>query len=87
VTVLSCSKLYLVDLAGSENIKRSGAEGKQQVEAGDINKSLCHLKTVIDQVFQGKKVPTYRYGHNPIAAGCAAAAAACFAEASVSGCR
>ncbi|WIA31447.1 hypothetical protein OEZ86_002342 [Tetradesmus obliquus] len=53
-------KLYLVDLAGSENIKRSGAEGKQQVEAGDINKSLCHLKTVIDQVFQGKKVPTYR---------------------------
>jgi kinesin family protein 11 len=58
--VCVCSKLYLVDLAGSENIKRSGAEGKQQVEAGDINKSLCHLKTVIDQVFQGKKVPTYR---------------------------
>ncbi|KAF6261668.1 P-loop containing nucleoside triphosphate hydrolase protein, partial [Scenedesmus sp. NREL 46B-D3] len=53
-------KLYLVDLAGSENIKRSGAEGKQQVEAGDINKSLCHLKTVIHQVFRGKKVPTYR---------------------------
>lgn len=54
-------KLYLVDLAGSENIKRSGAEGKHQKEAGLINKSLCHLKTVIEEVFRGDKVSTYRY--------------------------
>lgn len=59
---LSCRKLYLVDLAGSENIKRSGAEGARQKEAGEINKSLCHLKTVIEEVFRGRKAITYRYG-------------------------
>lgn len=48
LAVCVTSKLYLVDLAGSENIKRSGAEGRQQKEAGIINKSLCHLKTVIE---------------------------------------
>eukprot|EP00775_Hariotina_reticulata_P007254 gene7254-7467_t len=53
-------KLYLVDLAGSENIKRSGAEGRQQKEAGIINKSLCHLKTVIEEVYRGAKVSTFR---------------------------
>lgn len=58
--VFSCRKLYLVDLAGSENIKRSGAEGARQKEAGEINKSLCHLKTVIEQVFNGRKAVTYR---------------------------
>jgi hypothetical protein len=56
----SHSKLYLVDLAGSENIKRSGAEGTRQKEAGEINKSLCHLKSVIEEVFKGKRVSTYR---------------------------
>lgn len=56
----TCSKLYLVDLAGSENIKRSGAEGQQQKEAGMINQSLCHLKTVIEDLFKGERPPTYR---------------------------
>lgn len=55
-----CRKLYLVDLAGSENIKRSGAEGTRQKEAGEINKSLCHLKTVIEEVYRGRRVTTYR---------------------------
>jgi len=59
---LPCSKLYLVDLAGSENIKKSGAEGLRQKEAGEINKSLCHLKTVIQDVFEGRRVTTYRWG-------------------------
>jgi hypothetical protein len=61
----ACRKLYLVDLAGSENIKRSGAEGARQKEAGEINKSLCHLKTVIEEVFKGRRVTTYRYNDAP----------------------
>lgn len=61
----ACRKLYLVDLAGSENIKRSGAEGARQKEAGEINKSLCHLKTVIEQVFNGRKAVTYRWAELP----------------------
>jgi hypothetical protein len=61
-----CRKLYLVDLAGSENIKRSGAEGARQKEAGEINKSLCHLKTVIEEVFSRRRVTTYRYATHPV---------------------
>lgn len=64
-----CRKLYLVDLAGSENIKRSGAEGHRQKEAGDINKSLCHLKTVIEEVFRGRRVTTYRFVCRGVAVG------------------
>lgn len=60
VSTYLIGKLYLVDLAGSENIKRSGAEGARQKEAGDINKSLCHLKSVIEDVFKGRRVTTYR---------------------------
>jgi hypothetical protein len=52
-----------VDLAGSENIKRSGAEGSRQREAGNINKSLCHLKTVIEEIFKGRTPKTYRCAH------------------------
>ncbi|KAF8065656.1 KIN4A [Scenedesmus sp. PABB004] len=57
VSTYLIGKLYLVDLAGSENIKRSGAEAR---EAGLINRSLCHLKTVIEEVFRGGRVATYR---------------------------
>jgi hypothetical protein len=37
---VSISKLHFVDLAGSERQKKTGAEGKQFLEATNINKSL-----------------------------------------------
>ena len=46
--LLSSGKLNLVDLAGSENIGRSGAENKEAVEAGLVNRSLLALGRVIN---------------------------------------
>jgi kinesin family protein C2/C3 len=39
--------LHLIDLAGSERVGRSGAEGKQLLEAQHINKSLSALGSVM----------------------------------------
>ena len=36
-----------MDLAGSEKVKESGSEGKQLIEAQNINKSLSNLGNVI----------------------------------------
>lgn len=51
---VSAGKLNLVDLAGSENIKRSGAENKNAIEAGLINKSLLTLGRVINALVDKK---------------------------------
>lgn len=58
-TLLS-GQLNIVDLAGSEDVKRSRAEGAAQQEAGAINRSLCHLKTVIKGIYSGTRIATYR---------------------------
>jgi centromeric protein E len=47
------SMLTLVDLAGSERIAHTGAEGMRKVEAGQINKSLLTLGTVINKLSEG----------------------------------
>lgn len=57
---VSAGKLNLVDLAGSENIKRSGAENKNAVEAGLINKSLLTLGRVINALVDKKSHIPYR---------------------------
>lgn len=57
---ISAGKLNLVDLAGSENIKRSGAENKNAVEAGLINKSLLTLGRVINALVDKKSHIPYR---------------------------
>jgi kinesin family protein 5 len=54
------SKLYLVDLAGSENVARSGVEGKQRVEAQNINKSLSALASVIQSLTKNESHIRYR---------------------------
>lgn len=45
--VASRGCLHLIDLAGSERVARSGAEGKQLLEAQHINKSLSALGNVM----------------------------------------
>jgi hypothetical protein len=55
---VKASKLHFVDLAGSERQKKTGAEGKQFLEATNINKSLTTLGLVINslvEVSQGKQ--------------------------------
>eukprot|EP01006_Ploeotia_vitrea_P055360 TRINITY_DN67989_c1_g1_i1.p1 TRINITY_DN67989_c1_g1~~TRINITY_DN67989_c1_g1_i1.p1 ORF type:complete len:793 (+),score=133.31 TRINITY_DN67989_c1_g1_i1:372-2750(+) len=53
-------KLNLVDLAGSENIRRSGAGGVRQEEAGKINQSLLSLAKVITSLVGGDSHIPYR---------------------------
>ena len=48
------STLNMVDLAGSECQKDTGAIGKRQIEASNINKSLLALSTLIDALQNGK---------------------------------
>jgi centromeric protein E len=43
----------LVDLAGSERVGYTGAEGLRLKEAGNINKSLLSLGTVIGKLSEG----------------------------------
>lgn len=43
-------RLSLVDLAGCESVKRSGAEGERQKEAGNINNSLITLGLVFEKL-------------------------------------
>ena len=49
------SSLNLVDLAGSERVGYTGAEGVRLKEAGNINKSLLALGTVIGKLSDGEK--------------------------------
>lgn len=53
------SKLNIVDLAGSERVKDSEVQGKNLIEAANINKSLFHLISVVNDLKEGKK-PNYR---------------------------
>lgn len=53
------SKLNIVDLAGSERVKDSEVSGKQLLEAANINKSLFHLISVVNDLKEGKQ-PNYR---------------------------
>ncbi|CAM9234804.1 unnamed protein product [Chrysoparadoxa australica] len=53
-------RLNLVDLSGSENIKRSGAAGDRQREAGFIGTSLLSLGRVIHALARGVKHIPYR---------------------------
>ena len=46
--------LTLVDLAGSERLAHTGAEGARRVEAGQINRSLLTLGTVIYKLSEGR---------------------------------
>lgn len=48
------STLNLVDLAGSERVGYTGAEGIRLKEAGNINKSLLALGTVIGKLSDGE---------------------------------
>ena len=49
------AKLNLVDLAGSERVGNTGAAGDRLTEAGNINKSLLTLGTVIGKLADGAK--------------------------------
>ena len=49
------STLNFVDLAGSERVGYTGAEGVRLKEAGNINKSLLALGTVIGKLSDGEK--------------------------------
>eukprot|EP01135_Chromosphaera_perkinsii_P011578 Nk52_evm17s2449 gene=Nk52_evmTU17s2449 len=53
-------KLTLVDLAGSERINKSGASGKQLMEAAAINKSLSTLGQVFTAIRSGSVHVPYR---------------------------
>ena len=53
-------KLTLVDLAGSERINKSGASGKQLMEAAAINKSLSTLGQVFTAIRSGSVHIPYR---------------------------
>lgn len=53
------SKLNIVDLAGSERVKDSEVSGQQLLEAANINKSLFHLISVVNDLKEGKQ-PNYR---------------------------
>ena len=58
VTHLKSSKFHFVDLAGSERQKQTSTGGTRLKEAGNINKSLTVLGSVINslvEVSQGKK--------------------------------
>lgn len=52
------SQLHLVDLASSENLRNGGSAHSQG--AAVINQSLCHLNRVLEMLFRGARVPTYR---------------------------
>ena len=54
------SKLNLIDLAGSERIKKSKVQGKQLLEAQNINKSLSALGDVIEALWKKQKHIPYR---------------------------
>jgi chromosome segregation ATPase len=47
--------LNLVDLAGSERVRNTGAAGERLKEAGNINKSLLTLGSVIQKLSEGTK--------------------------------
>ena len=49
-----------MDLAGSEKVKESGSEGKQLIEAQNINKSLSNLGNVIMALAQKNPHVPYR---------------------------
>lgn len=51
---IKSSKLFLVDLAGSERVAKTAVEGKQLIEAQNINKSLLTLGTVINCLSENK---------------------------------
>merc|ERR1719253_503476 len=53
-------KMCLVDLAGSERLKKSEAEGVNQKEAIEINKSLTALGDVIEALTKKQKQIPYR---------------------------
>jgi kinesin family protein C2/C3 len=52
--------LHLIDLAGSERVGRSGAEGRQLVEAQHINRSLSALGGVMAALAQKRDHVPYR---------------------------
>jgi len=52
---IKSGKLFLVDLAGSERVAKTAVEGKQLLEAQNINKSLLTLGTVINCLTENKK--------------------------------
>ncbi|KAL0211257.1 hypothetical protein P9112_009555 [Eukaryota sp. TZLM1-RC] len=50
IGVVRISHLHFVDLAGSEGASQTGAKGTQLKEAGNINKSLLSLGTLISKL-------------------------------------
>ena len=58
--VFKIGKLNLVDLARSENIKKSGAQNKNKMEAENINKSLLTLGKVITALTERHQHVPYR---------------------------
>jgi hypothetical protein len=54
------SSLMIVDLAGSERQSQTGSAGATLREAGKINQSLSHLKTVIAHRVEGRAHIPYR---------------------------
>eukprot|EP00927_Polykrikos_kofoidii_P023963 TRINITY_DN21887_c0_g1_i1.p1 TRINITY_DN21887_c0_g1~~TRINITY_DN21887_c0_g1_i1.p1 ORF type:complete len:595 (-),score=53.89 TRINITY_DN21887_c0_g1_i1:442-2226(-) len=57
---MTTGMIRICDLAGSERLKRTKADGVQQIEAIEINKSLTALGNVIQSVVAGRKVVPYR---------------------------
>lgn len=57
---LRTAKLNLVDLAGSESQKSVATEGLVRKEGNKINQSLSTLSHVIQELAEGKSMPSYR---------------------------
>jgi centromeric protein E len=61
---IRAATLNLVDLAGSERVGDTGAEGVRLKEAGQINKSLLTLGTVIKKLAEGDLVTFHTAIHS-----------------------